>query len=159
MTDQQIIQLVLQTIQKNNNSSRSSSTSSVTPIASSILTYVGLVGSDGTAILLPRGWSIFKDTGAGNGIYYITHNLGNVLSDSSASKISPLYTCVASAAQSTNIYAVPVIEGFDNEVDFSWADIATGTKADTSFFFSLTVVNNRNTTVPKYYGTYVKGTQ
>lgn len=107
-----------------------------------ILTYVGLVGYDGTAILLPKGWKITKDA-AFAGVYTVTHNLGTLL-----------YGCVASASQSTNIYAVPVISAFQNEVDFTWGNVATDLSADTSFFFSLTVINNKSQTLPSYVGTY-----
>lgn len=108
-----------------------------------ILTYVGIINYDGTYSLLPKGWTVVKDP-ANLGTYYITHNLGTVL-----------YSCVASCFQSTNIFGVPVIEGFANEVDFTWGDVATGAKADTSFYFILTVINNKSTTLPSYVGSAV----
>lgn len=118
-----------------------------------ILTYVGAIGSDGTVLLLPQGWTVVKDGGL-SGTYYVTHNLGG--SDTAnATRLTAFYSCVANAIQSTNIFAVPVISAFTNEVDFVWGDIATGTKADTGFNFALTVVNNKKTSVPAYYGTYV----
>lgn len=110
------------------------------PVFQPAFTYVGLIGSTGEVLLLPKGWSVTYDS---TGVYFITHNLGTIL-----------YGCVASAAQSTNIYAVPVIEGFENEVDFSWADVATAAKADTGFFFSLTIVGNKPAQPPQYYGAY-----
>lgn len=111
-----------------------------------ILTYVGTVGSGSatspvTVNMLPVGWSVRYD---GTGIYAIVHNLG-----------TNFYTLVANAYQSTNIFAVPVIETFENECSVVLADIATGLKADTGFTFSLTVVNNKKTTLPTYYGNFI----
>lgn len=111
-----------------------------------ILTYVGTVGS-GSAIdpvtvnILPVGWSI---TYVSSGTYTIIHGLD-----------TDFYTCVVNAYQSTNVFAVPVIETFAKETSIILADVATGAKVDTGFTFSLTVVNNKKTTLPTYYGNFI----
>lgn len=168
MDDQAIKTLIQQEFQKSNSASRFQ----LTPTSSHnhdgintpttfqpILTYVGAIASDGTVLLLPQGWTVFKDTAAGDGIYYVTHNLsssrGGGVSTASLAGGTAFYSCTASAIQSTNIFAVPVVSAFPNEVDFVWGDIATAAKADTGFNFILTVINNRKTTIPSYYGQYV----
>lgn len=112
-----------------------------------ILTYVGLLGVGSatapvTVNILPKSWTVRYD---GTGEYTVIHNLGS----------SIIYSCVASAAQSTNAFAPPVISGFANEVSFTWGDISNpGAKIDTGFYFILTVVNNKDTKIPSYYGSY-----
>lgn len=107
-----------------------------------------------TVNLLPTGWTVSYN---GTGDYTVTHNLGANSGLPASSVTYPgLYTCVANAIQSTNIYPVSVISNFQNEVDFVWADIATGANADTGFNFSLTIVNNKKLPPPSYYGTFLK---
>lgn len=95
-----------------------------------------------TVNFLPIGWSVEFDIV--DGLYVITHNLGTTF-----------YAATASAAQSTNVYAVPVISHFDNTLELKWADVATAAATTTGFFFTLTVINNKKNTVPSYYGTLV----
>lgn len=112
-----------------------------------ILTYIGVIGigvanqNPVTINLLPKGWVV---NWISLGHYSVTHNLDTTQ-----------YGCVATAAQSTNVYAVPVVSSFKNITYFTWLDAATGFNADTGLSFTLTVIGNRNTQLPVYVGTQI----
>lgn len=93
-----------------------------------------------TPNLIPKGWTISY---GGTGEYTITHNLNTLF-----------YTCIASAAQSSNAFAIPIIETFANEVTFTWGGGMLGdtefSRQDTGFFFQLTTIANKNITFPTY---------
>lgn len=109
---------------------------------SPVLTYIGFVPSDGNVnggleYILPKGWTLLYN---GTGSYTITHNLGTML-----------YSVVVSATQSTNNVVAAVISPFANEFDSNWflsSDAITPT--DTSFFFILTQINNKKSSLPQY---------
>lgn len=67
------------------------------------------------------------------GQYEIFHNLG-----------TQQYTVVATASQSTNTVVVPVVTPALNSFAISWFESGTFTRTDTSFFFNLVQINNRN---------------
>lgn len=107
-----------------------------------ILTYIGFVPSDGNInggleYILPKGWTL---TYNGTGEYTLTHNLGTML-----------YSVVATPTQSTNTVDAAVISPFTNSVDINWflSDAAI-TPQDTSFFFILTQINNKKSSLPQY---------
>lgn len=144
MTPDQIKQLVVQTM----NSQMSAYSTAKVPyhihngvdapiVFTPVLTYIGLIKSDGTPILVPSGWSVDHSM---TGYYLITHNLN-----------TELYSVTATPLQSTNIVVAPILELFDASFSVNWwqTDV-TLTPADTSFSISLTVVNNR-----KAYPNYV----
>lgn len=104
-------------------------------------TYIGFVPSDGDIggtleVILPVGWSIEY---SGTGEYIVHHNLG-----------SGLYSCVATATQSTDVVVECVISPFANEVDFFWFNGGAATPQDTSFSFILVQINNKRQAFPKY---------
>ncbi len=107
-----------------------------------ILTYVGQIGSDGTVGLLPNGWTASWN-GSSTGAYSIFHNLN-----------SRLYGVVASATQSTNTPALPVINPFENQFDIDFFSVVPSHQ-DTSFSFILTIINNKTTKIPTYYGSII----
>ncbi len=108
-----------------------------------VISYIGVIFYDGTFGALPKGWSAIR---ASTGFYTITHNLGP----------DSFYVPLANAIQSTNAKVVTVISPFANEVDINWFDIGTGAATDTSFVFTITVVNNRSTQPPIYVGSLIE---
>ncbi len=99
--------------------------------------YAGYVGSDGSVLLLPNGWTSSFD---GSHTYTVTHNIGSI------------YIVNASPIQSTNHVCSPVIEPFSNSFDVSWFDV-NGSGTTTGFGFILTVINNKSMSNPIYVGT------
>lgn len=106
-------------------------------MASPTFTYAGFIPYDPLdptlGLVLPSGWTIEKYA---TGEFSITHNLG-----------TELYSVVAVCAQSTNDIAIPVVNAFKNSVEIFWFDVGA---VDTSFFFTLTQINNRSMTQPNY---------
>lgn len=105
------------------------------PISSPTIVYAGNVAYIDTFVgsgqfYLPTGWTVVQtDTG----VYTVTHNLGTLL-----------YSCTASAVQSTNQIVSHIITPLANEVTFSWFESnAAFTRLDTSFSFVLVQINNR----------------
>lgn len=94
------------------------------------------IGSSGLLeSILPKGWTI-ETFGAGE--YAINHNLGNAN-----------YAFVATASQSTNQKAYPVIDCFQNQVAIAWFN-ASGTAVDTSFNFILVALQSNSGSFPTY---------
>lgn len=85
--------------------------------------------------ILPKGWTIETQ---GTGEYVINHNLGNAQ-----------YAFVATASQSLNNKAFPVIDGFQNQVAIVWFN-ENGTAVDTSFHFILVALQGNNGGFPTY---------
>lgn len=85
--------------------------------------------------ILPNGWTIETQ---GTGEYVINHNLGNAT-----------YSFVATASQSLNNKAFPVIDCFQNQIGIVWFN-ENGTAVDTSFNFMLVLLQATNGTFPTY---------
>lgn len=85
--------------------------------------------------ILPKGWTVSHD---GTGFYTLHHNLG-----------TSIYSCVATATQSTNMVVSAVVSPFQNVTTIGWFDGSSAAQ-DTSFNFILMELTNSNASFPTY---------
>lgn len=97
--------------------------------------YTGLIQEDGTALLLPVGWTVEN---VSTGVYNITHNLG-----------TDLYTMVVAPTLSVTLPIASVV-GVANIAGVSWYDTLAPGFANTTFQFILVQINNGPQAVPLY---------
>lgn len=113
------------------------------------ITYAGKIGSDGTPILLPKGWTSVQSA---TGVYLITHNLGVGSFSGSNNLLATNISYVVTASPASAPSVVTTINQTPNTVTFTWYDVLDGTtETDTTFFFLLTVINNKTTNPPSYF--------
>lgn len=147
MNPEQIRALVRQEIQANSSASRFKVNTTPRHIHNNvdspftfqpILTYIGEVNADGTAVLLPNGWT---SVGSGTGVYTITHNLN-----------STYYRIVANPSDPyIGVFCTIGTRGKNTVVVKTFVPSA-GSYAATSasFSFILVITNNRSQTLPSY---------
>lgn len=109
-----------------------------------ILTYIGLINEDGSAAVLPNGWSSVR----AGGIYTITHNIESKTGLINASFGAPY--SIVTQCQGDGILSSFVQEGLQ-VFTVEWKNPA-GVVFDTAFSFILTVVNNKSQQLPTYGG-------
>lgn len=158
LSEQQIRNIIKDEIRKSNSSLRFQYTGiprhthngTDSPyITNQSVTYAGAIGSDGSPILLPKGWSVTYDA---TGFYTVTHNLWSQNGGGAQDTNLP-YAVVTTALQSTNELVVCVATPFPDSTTFGWFLSHTDppTAQDTSFFFQFTAINNKNPNPPSYF--------
>lgn len=100
-----------------------------------VLTYIGLLSADEIGIL-PTGWTAVKN---GTGDFTIIHNLDTFA-----------YAVVASP---TGLTGDVDITTDNNNAELSWFAAGTNTPQDTPFYFILTTIANKKTSLPTYQST------
>lgn len=147
MTDPQIRQLVRSEIHKSSqtgrfnvqNQGRHTHNDIDSPyVFQPILSYVGLINSDGTIALLPVGWTVDYTAPSE---YVINHNLGTLL-----------YS-VTFTSNNLNVLVAPSMFNDVNNFVVVWNKTSNSAGQASSFNFTLTTINNKTQKLPKYYGT------
>lgn len=105
------------------------------PVFQTILTYIGAVNANGGIAIMPKGWG----GSGGSGNYTIIHNLGS----------SAIYSVVATANDFLDSAVICTINQTANNFTVSTWNVI-GVLVSCGFTFSLTVINNRSTTLPSY---------
>lgn len=112
------------------------------PVAQPTLTYAGVINTDGSAALLPKGWLVSSN---GAGVYTIVHGLGTMLYSVSTTPLDALASgSIPQVLQAQNEFIVTM-----------FAPI--GGANQTNFSFILVNVNNKSNQPPSYVGTLTTG--
>ncbi len=113
-----------------------------------IVNYIGLIEDDGTADLLPKGWTAELVTN----YYVITHNLGLTQGNATGSP-NALYSVVVQNQGGS--FLMSIVLEFPNFFIVEWANYLN-VGHQTSFGFNLTLINNRSTQLPIYTGKLIQ---
>lgn len=112
-----------------------------------ILTYGGVINTNGTAALLPRGWTVIgggvDGTGGSTGVYTITHNIGSMA-----------YSVVTTPLDELDVGTIPQILIAKNAFIVTMFAPLGGAN-NTNFTFILVNPNNKSAFVPQYTGTLI----